>query len=159
MIGKKIQSLFVVALVAAAFTACDNTEKSTVTADMVTNPKTANEGQAEELKTMPEMQFDTLLHDFGNITQGERVKTTFSFTNSGEADLIITNAKGSCGCTVPDWPKRPIKPGETAEIKVMFNSEGRQNTFHKQIYITANTDPATNVLAIKGNILTPSTNE
>ena len=79
----------------------------------------------------------------------------FKFTNTGESDLVIVSAKGSCGCTVPEWPKEPISPGESGDIQVIFSSEGKKGKQHKRVSIIANTEPATSVIAIKGEILTP----
>ena len=75
----------------------------------------------------PKLNFDKTEHDFGVINEGDVVETVFSFTNSGNSELIITSAKGSCGCTVPEWPKEPIMPGEAGEIKVKFNSDRKPN--------------------------------
>jgi hypothetical protein len=83
------------------------------------------------------------------------VNYNFTFTNNGTSDLVIASAKGSCGCTVPDWPKRPIKPGETSEIKVEFNSTGKKGKQHKKVTIVANTQPSKNVIAIQGNVIAP----
>jgi hypothetical protein len=103
-----------------------------------------------------EITFERDLHDFGDIIQGEKVTTEFKFTNTGKADLIITNASGSCGCTVPEWPKEPIAPGEGGVIKVAFNSDNRSAAFNKTVTVTANTIPTSNTkLIIKGNIIVP----
>ncbi|WP_224483698.1 DUF1573 domain-containing protein [Robertkochia aurantiaca] len=95
------------------------------------------------------ISFDKTEHDFGNITQGTPVETTFTLTNTGEAPLIITNAKSSCGCTVPDYPKdTPIAPGESAEILVKFNGSGR-NQVQKTVTLMTNTANGTEYLKIK----------
>ena len=83
----------------------------------------SNESAAAEASTSdaPIMTFDKLSHDFGTINEGEVVETVFTFTNTGSSDLIILNARGSCGCTVPDYPKdQPIAPGDSAEVTVKF---------------------------------------
>ena len=97
--------------------------------------------------------FDSYDHDFGDIKQDSKHEKLFSFTNTGKEPLIITNAKGSCGCTVPEYPKEPILPGETGEIKVVY-SPGKQ-TFKqtKSVTITANTDPETTVLKVYANVI------
>jgi hypothetical protein len=92
-------------------------------------------------------------HNFGTITQGEKVKTKFKFTNSGTENLVITNATGSCGCTVPEYPKEPIAPGKTGEILVEFNSEGKEGEQSKTVTVEANTEPRQTVLTIKSNIV------
>ncbi len=108
---------------------------------------TANEGKPEG--PLPTFAFPEEEHDFGTIKEGESVEHTFSFTNSGEAPLIIESARASCGCTVPKWPKEPIAVGETGEIMVRFNSTGKPNVQNKTITITANTYPKISRLRIK----------
>lgn len=102
------------------------------------------------------MDFSKKLHDFGTINQGDKVKTVFSFTNNGQADLIIVSASGSCGCTVPEYPKTPIKPGEKGDIKVEFNSSGKSGQQNKTVTIVANTVNGNEVLNITASI-TPKT--
>lgn len=88
------------------------------------------------------MTFEKQTHDFGNVTEGEVVEYSFKFTNTGEKDLLINKAEASCGCTVPEWPKEPIKPGESGYMKVKFDSKGRPEGYtEKELYIQANTNP------------------
>lgn len=100
----------------------------------------------------PKLAFDKIEHDFGVINEGDVVETVFSFTNSGKSELIITSAKGSCGCTVPEWPKEPIMPGESGEIKVKFNSDRKPNLQQKQITLVTNTDQGKEILKIKAQV-------
>lgn len=98
----------------------------------------------------PEITFDKEVHDYGTIKQGANGECEFKFTNTGNADLIISDAKGSCGCTVPEWPKTPIKPGESAVIKVKYDTK-RVGPINKTVTVTTNaTENATKVLRIKG---------
>ncbi len=97
----------------------------------------------------PVISFDKKIWDFGTITDGEVVEHTFRFTNTGTNDLIISNASASCGCTIPEWPKEPIAPGEKGEIKVEFNSNGKKDMVTKDITILANTNPVKTILQIK----------
>ena len=101
-----------------------------LTTDMVNNPNSASEETAPV--AMASMSFEEDSYDFGEISQGEKVEHNFTFTNNGEADLIISSAVGSCGCTVPSYPKEPISPGETGEIKVIFDSNGKKGAQHKR---------------------------
>lgn len=101
------------------------------------------------------IKFEEERFNFGTITQGEKVKHTFMFTNTGNSDLVIVSAKGSCGCTVPEWPKEPIAAGEQGEIYVVFNSDGKSGKQLKQISIVANTEPATSVIALEGDVIAP----
>tara|TARA_Y100001935_G_scaffold76973_1_gene64298 strand:+ start:262 stop:765 length:504 start_codon:yes stop_codon:yes gene_type:complete len=98
----------------------------------------------------PIMSFDKTLHDFGTIQEGETVETTFTFTNSGKSDLIIVDARGSCGCTVPEYPKNtPIPPGESGKIRVSFDSSNKPNMQQKTVTISANTDSGRETIRIK----------
>ncbi|MFK7809201.1 MAG: DUF1573 domain-containing protein [Saprospiraceae bacterium] len=98
------------------------------------------------------MEFEEKEFDFGTINAGEKVNHTYKFKNTGSEPLIISNAKGSCGCTVPSWPKEPIPVGGTGEIAVQFDSKGKKNKQSKRVTITANTDPAQSFLTIKGEV-------
>ena len=124
-----------------------------ISVNVVNNPITAQEVRQEG--PLPELSFETLRCNFGDITQGETVSHQFVFTNTGEGDLIISNAKGSCGCTVPKWPKKPIAPGEKAEIKVTFNSSGREGKQKKTVTLVTNAIPNTKVLTISGEVIVP----
>ena len=81
---------------------------------------------------LPIIELDKEIHDFGTITEGDVVETEFTVKNVGDSDLIISDAKGSCGCTVPEPPKDPIKPGDSAPIKVSFDSKINQENKKKQ---------------------------
>lgn len=100
----------------------------------------------------PEMTFDKTEHDFGMINSGDKVDYSFNFKNTGKADLIITNAVGSCGCTIPEYPKEAIKPGESAKMKVSFNSAGKHGQQQKTVTISTNTEKGTELLTIKASI-------
>ncbi|MFC5044072.1 DUF1573 domain-containing protein [Aquimarina hainanensis] len=104
----------------------------------------------------PVMSFSETNYDFGTITEGEIVEHTFTFTNTGNAPLVITNAKGSCGCTVSKWSRDPIAPGATGSMLVAFNSNGKPNLQNKQVTITANTKKGKEILKIKA-MVTPKT--
>lgn len=99
------------------------------------------------------LSFDKTEHDFGIISEGDIVETIFKFTNTGKSELIITSAKGSCGCTVPEWPKQPIMPGESGEIKVKFNSSGKPNLQQKNVTLVTNTTNGKEVIKIKAQVI------
>lgn len=80
---------------------------------------------------------------------------SFRFVNRGDKDLLIQNASGSCGCTVPDFPREPIAPGQEGYIRVQFNSEGKTGVQEKTVTVLANTLPNTNELKIKVEIIQP----
>ena len=140
--------------------ACSS-ENEDVSTDIVKNPNTASESAEVTVsdEELAAIKFENELYDFGEITQGEKVKFTYKFTNVGDAELVISSAKGSCGCTVPDWPRKPIAPGESAEIRVVFNSEGKSGKQHKKVSVVANTQPSTTVVALTGNIIKPASTE
>jgi hypothetical protein len=100
------------------------------------------------------IEFTETTYDFGTVKEGEKVTHSYKFKNTGKEPLIISNAKGSCGCTVPEWPREPIAPGKTGEIKVVFDSSGKGTTDgqsqSKRVTLTANTDPVDTYLNIKG---------
>ena len=115
-----------------------NTSQPQVTS--VSNDNTLTEKPEGPL---PDFKFSEELHDFGEIKEGDVVEHIFSFTNTGEAPLIISDVKATCGCTVPEWPKEEIPVGSTGEIKVKFNSKGRSGIQNKTVTLTANTWPNT----------------
>jgi len=98
------------------------------------------------------MKFDEMSFDFGDINEGDVVHHSFEFTNAGTNPLLITNAKGSCGCTVPTYPKEPIAPGAKGTIEVQFNSSGKKDLQDKTVTLTANTDPPSPVIHIHANV-------
>ena len=91
--------------------------------------------------------------DFGTLEEGEKVEHIFKFTNTSNNPLTISNARGSCGCTVPEWPKEPIAPGEKGEIKVKFDSKGKKGVQSKTVTLTANTIPGNTTLTIKSDVI------
>lgn len=99
----------------------------------------------------PEMKFDKDVHDFGTFKKGGNGTYEFKFKNTGKEPLIIANAQGSCGCTVPQWPHEPIKAGGTAVIKVTYDTQ-RIGQFTKTVTISSNAASGTKILTIKGNI-------
>ena len=97
-------------------------------------------------------KFDETSYDWGTIAEGDKMTHVFKFKNTGTNDMIISDAHGSCGCTVPEWPKEPIKPGKSSQIKVIFDSKGKAGDQSKSVTITANTEPTNMVLMIKGKV-------
>ncbi len=114
----------------------------------------ANANTAASNRAKTTIKFDKTSHDFGTIKQGDNVECVFKVTNTGNEPLVIENAHGSCGCTVPDYPKEPIAPGETKDIKVKFNSAGKKDKQSKTVTITANTDPIQSVLTVNSFVET-----
>lgn len=133
---------------------CSNHQDGTIGTDAVDNTATAN---GETGGNRPEMKFDEEVFDFGKITQGEKVSHAFKFKNTGGKNLIISGANGSCGCTVPEWPKEPIAPGKEGVINVVFSSEGKSGYQEKTVTIVTNCEPATRVIRIKTEIIVAET--
>ena len=153
---KKIVCLFVIAALTLS-TSCNKKEGSKEEVHILTSPE-ENVAVESEKRIVPVdgkypiMTFDNTEHDFGTIEKDSKVEYSFSFKNTGEADLIITRAVGSCGCTIPEYPKEAIKPGESAKMKVSFNSKGKHGNQQKSITITSNTEKGTESLSIKASI-------
>jgi hypothetical protein len=141
-------------LVSLALVSCNSSsDEKTITTDLVNSPLTAN-SNAEKVLT-PNIEMLETSYNFGEIQQGESVTHDFILKNTGDADLIISAAKGSCGCTVPQWPKTPIAKGEEATIKVTFNSAGKSGKQNKTVTLVTNAIPNTKVLTINGNVIVP----
>lgn len=91
-------------------------------------------------------------YNFGSVNDGEKVEYSYRFRNTGKKSLIVSSAVASCGCTVPEKPEEPIKPGETGFLKVVFNSKGRVGPVHKEITVTSNAYPKFPVLQLTGEV-------
>lgn len=145
---KKVIVLSVLSLSLMTFSCNENAAKKIKTENL----ELAKERDEEIKIGGPELQFEKTEHDFGVINEGDVVETVFSFTNSGKSELIITSAKGSCGCTVPEWPREPIMPGEKGQIKVKFNSDRKPNLQQKNITLVTNTDQGKEIIKIKAQV-------
>lgn len=142
--------LFVLFLSACGGSKSGSTEIST---NDVTNSTSAD---GSDKSGLPSIKFEEEIHDFGRITQGEKVSYAFKFTNTGQSNLIISSAAGSCGCTVPEWPKEPVLPGKEGKINVVFSSEGKSGLQEKTITIVTNCEPSTQEIRIKTDIIVPT---
>ena len=147
MIRKSV-GLFALSLVVLA-TAC----KQESAADKITDAdmKAIQEQNAIAGK-LAKVELDKEIHDFGTISEGDRVETEFIIKNIGDSDLMIYEAKGSCGCTVPEPPKEPIKPGDSAPIKVSFDSKGKPGAQEKTVTLKTNTANGHEMFKIKANV-------
>jgi hypothetical protein len=131
----------------------DDTFGQPLSTDIVKNTSTASGKSTDKV---PEISFDSDTYDFGKIKEGDKVKHAYKFKNTGKSNLIIGDAKGSCGCTVPKYPTKPIAPGEGGEIMVEFNSVGKTGTQSKTITLITNAEPSTRLLKIKGEVIPAS---
>lgn len=147
MIRKSV-GLFALSLVVLA-TAC----KQESAADKITDADMKTiEAERALIGKYPKVELDKEIHDFGTITEGDVVETEFIVKNTGETDLIISDAKGSCGCTVPEPPKDPIKPGASAPIKVSFDSKNKPGEQEKTVTLTTNTENGHETFKIKAKV-------
>ena len=163
--------LILLIVVAALTTACSNKEtekkiaalearvadlegKKGAASSMPTLSQTAQPVQPEVKPegALPVMEFETTDHDFGTITEGQKVTYTYKFKNTGDAPLIVQEAKGSCGCTASDWTKAPIPVGGEGYVKAEFDSNGKPNIQNKTVTVTANTWPKQTVLKFKAMV-------
>ncbi|PID93435.1 MAG: hypothetical protein CSA95_07685 [Bacteroidetes bacterium] len=101
----------------------------------------------------PKLVFEKNQHDFGRVVQGEKVTFGFKFANEGEKDLLIVKVKATCGCTVIDYPRKPLAPGEKGVLHVTFNSEGKKGYQNKQVTVTTNATPSNVYLRVKANVI------
>ncbi len=145
-------SYFLIVLIVIGFIGCQN--KNTTSANDVTNPLSAEVTIETASEDLPKIEFETDFHDFGTIKQGEKVEYSFPFINSGKADLLILQASGSCGCTIPEYSKEPIKSKEKGYLKVLFDSKGKEGIVEKEVNILTNGIPNQHKLKIKVTVLT-----
>ena len=147
----KLGNILMIFSLTLVFIACDGSSaKAKVNKDNVAKAKVRD---LESKKGAALISFDKKEYDFGTVNEGDVVKTTFKVTNAGQTDLIIINAQPSCGCTVPTWPRTPIKPGDTADINVKFNTSGKPNRQSKTITLTTNTESGREILTLKGSVI------
>ncbi len=116
----------------------------------------ANTAPVVDNKPKTTMTFGKYEHDFGTVKQDSKNKFVFTFTNTGKEPLLIENAVGSCGCTVPNYPKAPIPPGGTGDIEVEYSPGKQENAQQKTVTVTANTEPKETTLRISA-FVTPGT--
>lgn len=148
--------LLVLTVFSTTLAACNNNpaeeKKGTLPSSLVNNPRTADGLDTKSAAEKPTMDFDDTVHTFSKITEGEVVSHEFTFKNNGKSPLIITSASGSCGCTVPEYPKDPIQPGKTGTLKVTFNSKGKNGHQEKSVTIFTNSFRGVHMLYIKGEV-------
>ncbi len=148
-----MKAIYLLAISLILLTSSCNEHSKEISTNDVMNTKSADGNTHGDL---PEIKFEEETHDFGRITQGEKVTYAFKFKNTGGANLIISSANGSCGCTVPEYPKKPILPGEEAVVNVVFSSEGKSGLVEKSVTLVTNCEPSTKIIYIKANIIIPT---
>ena len=152
---KLYRFLFQVVTVAGvfAFFACSSENKGEINSSIVNIPVSA-EGNDSKTR-MPKMEFEKTFHDFGKLIQGEKVSFTFKFRNTGNASLVISSVVPSCHCTVAQFTKTPIMPGEEGKITVNFNTETKKGIVSNSVVIQANTYPSETILGMTAMVSLP----
>ncbi|MCF6350913.1 MAG: DUF1573 domain-containing protein [Flavobacteriaceae bacterium] len=143
-------SILVFAFIAFTMLSCKEDATAKIKEENLKNAKTRNIANNVDA---PVMTFEKTEHDWGNVVEGDKLETIFKFKNTGQSELIITNIKASCGCTVPkDWKKEPIMPGEESEFTVQFDTKNRPNKQSKTITISSNTNTGKETVKIKATV-------
>lgn len=125
-------------------------ESTTDNAAIIRNPISAS--KPLDTVNVAKMEFEQEIFDFGSVSAGTQVQHTFKFKNTGKVPLLVNDARSTCGCTVPNWPKNLIPPGGRGEIKVQFNTTNMLNAQKKPVIITANTYPAETKVYLVGYV-------
>ena len=159
MIKKIIKTTLLLTLI--SFVSCKKADGTTIKLDannMIVPPEIIQIDPAVEannikrIQSYPILEFVEKEFNFGAITDGGKVEHIFKLTNIGKSDLLIINATATCGCTVPTWTKSPIKPGDTGEIKVIFDSTGKLGQQQKFINLVTNTEPGNESISFKAQV-------
>jgi hypothetical protein len=143
----------IIILLLFVLSACFNQKEENIDSTIVNIPVSAD-GKNEKAK-MPKFEFEQTTHDFGKLTQGEKVSYTYKFRNSGDAMLVVSSVIPGCNCTVAQFTKTPVAPGENGSITINFNSETKKGLVHSTITIQANTYPAETRLSFSANVSLP----
>jgi hypothetical protein len=146
---KKFFALLLFAFVSAIFISCGSKNS---TANKLSGMSDSDSIKVDK-SALPVISFKEDFHDFGKIESGEKITFAFKFKNTGKSVLIISNVSTSCGCTVSDYPKQPIKPGEESSIDVSFDSTGKHGLQTKSISVYTNAEPAVTTLRIQSLII------
>lgn len=159
--GSRIEGILFLTCLVVAFTSCRLTDhregdNDQVGADAVQFPSSGYRDVDPD--ALPRIEFAYTHVDFGKVVQGNKVDSIYQFKNTGGSPLVITDVRGSCGCTVgKDWPKQPVPPGSSATISVSFDSEGRSGRQDKTVTVVANTVPPSSVLTLTAEVVGPTT--
>ncbi len=150
-----MKKYFLIIVIPATFFSCDVKRKDKISDDSKTDSiKIVQKKQAEDdaLKNTTAVQMIDSVYNFGTVADGEKVEFSFRFKNAGTNPLVIFDASATCGCTIPEKPEKPILPGETGFIKVIFNSTGKKGHNEKVINVTSNARPLFPPLKLTGEV-------
>jgi len=141
-------------VVSSLIMGCDSQKSETSSKDtaIVATPVSESTAEAKEL-ALTTIQFEESSFDFGKVDEGKKVEHIFKFTNTGENPLVLKDARASCGCTIPEYTKDTIAPGKVGELKVIYDSAGKEGKIEKTVTVTANTEPSMTDLKIQVFVL------
>jgi len=151
-----MKNLFYLFILSLFVIACGNSTKESNQANLENQETTNLEFSAEEVPVdtanAPIVELENDTYSFGEVKEGEKVTHEYIFTNTGKTPLIISSVRASCGCTTPNYPKQPIKPGEQSKIEVVFDSSNQPGLQHKVITMISNAHPSQTIFHLKGEV-------
>ncbi len=139
------KTMFAVVALSSLMISCDVRKKDKIAPGQ-------NKSETELPKDPTTVQIIDSVYDFGSVGEGAVVEYNYRFKNVGDKPLVVSEVHASCGCTVPEKPEEPIKPGEIGFIKVKFNSDGRPGEVHKSVSVSSNANPGFPTLLLKGHV-------
>lgn len=145
-----MRKIVTIALMAVLLAGCNGNKRQEADVDLIRNPRSAEGYDSKE--KMPVITFDEDLHNFGRLSAGENISYSFHFRNTGDADLIISSTSATCGCTVADYPKGRISPGEEGYVTVTFKSAGKSGQQFQEVTVVTNAQPSTVKLKILAQV-------
>ena len=152
-------TLFVFAALVFCTNGCDLGESGSVSTDLIHIPATASTATPTQVD-VPAIAFADTLVELGIVSEGTQADVVFSFQNTGDAALILSDVSTSCGCTLAEqWPREPIQPGGNGEVAVRFDSRGRVGANRKEVFVVTNAVPSTTTLILTAEVIGPSTKE
>ena len=144
-----MKRLFLSIILLSFLVSCE-TNDSKISENLVNNPSSADSNNKST--KLPKIEFENYEHNFGKILEGEQLSYSFKFKNTGDAPLLITAVEKTCGCTSPEFPKEPIKPGDEGKITITYDSKGHNGFQNKRLVVKANTNPSETILRIKAQV-------
>ena len=152
-------ALLACAAIVLCLIGCDWGEKGGVSTDLIHIPATASTTPSAPVD-VPAIAFTDTLVELGMVSEGTQAEVVFSFQNTGDAALILSDVSTSCGCTLAEqWPREPIQPGGNGEVAVRFDSRGRVGANRKEVFVVTNAVPSTTTLVLTAEVIGPSTKE
>ncbi|TAH26050.1 MAG: DUF1573 domain-containing protein [Cytophagales bacterium] len=148
-----ILSIAIVSLLFACDTKNESNNALKIEAQQVESGQTQIVSDTNTKQATTKIEFVETAHDFGVIDEGKEVEYDFKFKNTGNLPLVISDAKASCGCTIPEWTKEPVQPNAEGKLKVKYNSTGKEGKIHKTVSVYANTNPELTTLDLHVEVI------